>query len=270
MIQATDSFLITASVEHTEYERTERRKALYRVLANNIIRQLRETGYVGHELLEFAGEVMQAIMDNGWDEQPIPPLAEPASRMVAPLKLETGESGRPLIRGERALLRAPIAADREYLASWQTDPLVRNSLIPPVLRYVTDHLSDSAPNVERADFIVCDPETGKPVGLVSLHDIDRRVQQAALGKMIGDPAYRGKGVAHEATKLILTYGFEILALHRIYLQTLGGSMKNIKLNERLGFRFEGVLEDAAISEGRRADVILMAMLRSEFELNAGL
>ena len=82
--------------------------------------------------------------------------------------------------------------------------------------------------------------------------------------MIGEPGFRGKGVDREATQLILTYGFEHLGLNRIYLRTLGGSLKNIRLNERLGFRFEGVQQEAVLFNGRPADVILMSMLRDEF------
>ena len=90
-------------------------------------------------------------------------------------------------------------------------------------------------------------------------------KQAEYIKMIGEPAFRGKGAAQEATRLILSYGFRTLGLNRIYLRTRGGNLKNIRLNERMGFRFEVVLEEAALFEGRLTDVVLMGMLRREFE-----
>ncbi len=252
----------------SDYERAQRRRALYRVLATNVIRELREAGYHGHELLEFASEVMQAITDNGWGDPPVRDAAakpvEPAFR--AKLALSLNACGLPTILGKLVNLRPPVPADREHLERWLEEPLVRNSLIPPELRHVLSALNDGAPGKDRVDLMVCESSGERPVGLVSLHDLDPIARQAALGKMIGNPEYRGKGVAHEATRLILAYGFDSLELHRIYLRTLGGSLKNIKLNERLGFRFEGVLEDAAVSEGKFADVVLMAMLREEFRL----
>lgn len=268
MIQLNDPTIEPGATQPTtEYERNQRRKSLYRVLAANIVRELREAGHHGHELLEFASEVIQAITDNGW-EAPSSGRASntSADRIGNTLNIVADPYGRPTITGRKTVLRPPTAADAEHLAAWLKEPLVRTSLVPPVLCHVLAHIADPAPEANRVDLMVCDRPTGAAIGLVSLHDIDRTVGQAALAKMIGNPEFRGKGVAHEATELILSYGFETLDLHRIYLRTLGGSLQNIKLNERLGFRFEGVLEDAAISEGRHADVILMAMLRSEFRV----
>lgn len=101
--------------------------------------------------------------------------------------------------------------------------------------------------------------------MVSLHDVDPSIGQAELGKMVGEPAFRGRGIAEEATRMLVDYGFNILGLNRICLHTLGGNIKNIRLNERMGFRFEGVLRQAAILAGRPTDVILMAMLQSEYQ-----
>ncbi|MEK6675272.1 MAG: GNAT family protein [Planctomycetota bacterium] len=269
MIQESIQVVRPVMGESTEYERQQRRKALFRVLADNIIRELLEAGYYGHELLGFAGEVMQAITDNGWanDATATAEATAPPSRNGEALDYDLcPRSGWPTIRGEKTLLRPPMNDDREALLRWSDDRLVRNSLIPPVLEHVVNHIGEEGSEQSRVDLVVTDRGSGAPVGLVSLHDIDATVKQAALGKMIGEPEFRGKGVAHEATRLILAYGFDVLNLHRIYLRTLGGSLKNIKLNERLGFRFEGVLQEAAFSEGKLSDIVLMAMLQSEFRL----
>ncbi|MCH8999491.1 MAG: GNAT family N-acetyltransferase [Proteobacteria bacterium] len=238
-------------------------------MASNIVRELRGAGHGGHDLLGFASEIMQAVTDNGWDGcsetagGPGASSSSPAGHLGR-LEVTTDARRRPTIVGDSTLLRPPAEEDQPDLERWLEEPLVRASLIPVVLRFVIEHLADPAAPSDRVDLMVCDRNSSRPIGLVSLRDIDPVVGQAELGKMIGDPAFRGRGVAHEATRLILHYGFQCRDLNRIYLCTLGGSLKNIRLNERLGFRFEGVQQAAAMSSNTRADVVLMAMLRSEF------
>ena len=139
---------------------------------------------------------------------------------------------------------------------------VVDHLPPLLLRQVRESLPDSCLLGDRVVFMICDDATRQPFGLVALSHIDRVAGQAELGKVIGEPSWRGKGIAAKATAAIVDYGFETLGLNRIYLRTLGGNLKNIKLNERMGFRFEGVLKEAAVADGRVADIVLMAMLRN--------
>jgi len=257
--------------DRTEYERTQKQRSLFRVLAKNLVRELREGGHHGHELLDFASEVLQAITDNGWDHPVDPGRMGPNGATAAPLpfRLITDDTGGHVIAGDRVVLRAAAEADGPALRRWGDDPLIQTSLIPIVLQYVLEHLGKARREKDRVEFIVCDRSSGQAIGLVSLHDIDPNVGQAELGKMIGEPAFRGKGAAHEAARLILHYGFETLALNRVYLRTLGGNLKNIRLNERIGFRFEGVLQQAAAYNGGTTDVVLMAMLASEFRMTHG-
>jgi len=253
------------------YVHAQRRRSLYRVLATNIVRELRSAGYHGHELLAFASEVIRAITDHGWQDQPRPD--EQARRrgpdLPAAGHLSVDQTGRPTIVGDRIILRPPTLTDRACLEAWAGDPLVRSSLIPSVLSYIMENLDTLHTRSDRLDLIICDRTTQKAIGLVSLHDIDPHRGQAELGKTVGDPGFRGKGIAEMATRLIVAYGFDSLGLNRIYLRTLGANVRNIRLNERVGFRFEGLLRQAARVNGQPADVVLMAMLRSEVQTGPG-
>lgn len=251
---------------HTDYERAQRGRSLYRVLAGNLVRQLRDAGYQGHELLDFASEVMQAIADNGWDAAVAKenPATAPDLTTAHPCPLSSDSRGRPTLTGPRTVLRVPGDADRPQLERWNQDPLVRNSVLPTVIHHILDNLADLHSHENRIDFIIGDLESGVGIGLISLHEIDERVGHAELGKLIGEPSFRGRGFAEEATRLVLHYAFGDLGINRVFLRTLGGNLNNIRLNEKLGFRFEGVLQEAAVAEGRRVDVVLMAMLRREF------
>lgn len=259
--------------EFEHYRDQQHRTTLYRVLANNLVRELRRSGYHGTHLLGFASEVMEAITANGWDESheihgcnghgrshgPVH-----SAREVLPCEVSGDSPQRPVITGPRVVLRPPAKADRGVMQGWMSDPLVRDSLIPAVLRCVIERI-EQPPAADRVDLVVCLKEADAPIGLVSLHDIDQAARIAELGKVLGEPSQRGKGLAQEAARLILAYGFRVLELNRVYLRTLGGNLKNIRLNETIGFRFEGVQREAALCHGQPADVVLMGMLRHEFE-----
>lgn len=60
---------------------------------------------------------------------------------------------------------------------------------------------------------------GVPVGTIGLLSIDRKNSKAEYYIAMGETSYKGKGVAKEASRLILSYGFEELGLNRIYLFT---------------------------------------------------
>ncbi len=106
---------------------------------------------------------------------------------------------------------------------------------------------------------------GKHIGNISLQNINPRNQSAEYAIILGDKEYWGKGIAKEASQLILKHGFEELNLHRIYC---GTSVKNIpmqKLAGSLGFVQEGVRKDAMFKNGEFADVIEYGLLRKNFK-----
>ena len=161
-------------------------------------------------------------------------------------------------------LRPLEPADRALLRRWAEEPLVSRSLAVCTLREILGSPDGSAQG-RRMAFIGHDPSTDAPFGLFCLSSIDAEVGQAELTKLVGEPEFRGKGLATAATRLLLEHGFGEMDLNRVYLRTLGGNLKNIRLNERLGFRFEGVLLEAHQDESGLRDVVLMGLLREWFE-----
>lgn len=250
-----------------EYVRVQHRRSLYRALATNIVRELLAAGHQAHELLPFASEIVQAITDVGWERESLPEASAdlPAPSFKKPLHVAADAQGRPTLTAGGLALRPPTPDDRKALETWEKDPRVRASLIPSVLKAVLSGFDGAGPMDSRVDLVICTDASAPAVGLVSLHDIRNDLRQAELGKIVGDPAFRGRGIAAQATRLLVAYGFEHLGLNRIYLRTFGANVKNIRLNERLGFRFEGILRQAALLDGVPSDVVLMAMLRSEYE-----
>lgn len=110
---------------------------------------------------------------------------------------------------------------------------------------------------------------GKPIGAVAYLDIDPVQRRAELRKLIGDSSFRGKGYAEEATRLWIEYGDRRLKLDKIYVSTLQTHLQNIRLNEAVGFRVEGVLHREVCIAGERFDVLRMGLCVDERRKSEG-
>lgn len=103
------------------------------------------------------------------------------------------------------------------------------------------------------------------IGLVSLTNIDRINQIGNFHIMIGDCAQREKGIGYFATKEILNHAFNDMNLNRIELTVLEGNKRAIKLYEKIGFQTEGVKRKAVFKNGKFIDMIMMAILKEDFQ-----
>jgi RimJ/RimL family protein N-acetyltransferase len=105
-------------------------------------------------------------------------------------------------------------------------------------------------------------QDGKLVGCIGLRDIDRTHLQAELGYWIGLP-YWGQGFATEAARAVVSYGFDVLGLNRIYAHHMTRNPPSGRVLERIGMRWEGVLRERVLKWGRFEDVVIYAVLRSD-------
>ena len=79
-----------------------------------------------------------------------------------------------------------------------------------------------------------------------------------------DGLLRDGDVHNDATVAMLRHGFLDLNLHRIYLFVLKTNQAAIRVYEKAGFRHEGTLREAAFKGGAFQDLLVMGMIRSEF------
>ncbi len=101
------------------------------------------------------------------------------------------------------------------------------------------------------------------VGFCGFCNISSQNHSAEFYILIGDSEHWGKGIGNEAGRRVLEHGFMNLNLHRVWLTVSEVNLGAIKLYEKLGFTFEGVMRDAAFRDGRYHDKVLMGILSSE-------
>ena len=92
---------------------------------------------------------------------------------------------------------------------------------------------------------------GMAVGLIGLLSIGGG--KAEYYVTIGKQSCKGKGIATQASRLLLEYAFGQLGLRDVYLYTEVDNISAQKLFERCGFVRCGIEKDSAINRGRPVD-----------------
>lgn len=98
------------------------------------------------------------------------------------------------------------------------------------------------------------------IGMVAFIHYDEEQKKAELRKLIGVPELRGKGYGKLATRHWINYGRYGLGLRKIYLNTVDTNIRNIRINEELGFKVEGILRDEVIIDKQFHDVLRMSLI----------
>jgi len=107
-----------------------------------------------------------------------------------------------------------------------------------------------------------------PVGLIGLKHLNWRSRSAELWIYIGETGARRGGLAEDATRLLLDFGFNTLNLHRISLVVRQTNSAAVALYKKAGFVHEGTAREQMFFEGAYVDVLCFAMLEHEFRERA--
>jgi RimJ/RimL family protein N-acetyltransferase len=171
------------------------------------------------------------------------------------------------LESERVYLRPVEAEDVDmlYFCLWDTE-IRRLTGTKAVFskQQVKQFWEAVATDRSRIDLLICLQENQQPIGELSLQEIDYQNRKAIVRIAIFDAEYHGKGYGTEAMRLLLTYGFDVLHLHRIGLDVYSFNARAIQAYKKLGFKQEGVIRDDLFYDGAYHDSILMGVLEDEF------
>ncbi len=106
------------------------------------------------------------------------------------------------------------------------------------------------------------------VGFAELRDIEREHALAELSFWLAVES-RGRGFMAEALAALLRYGFRDLDLNRIYAHHMVRNPTSGRVLSRLGFQAEGILRQRVRKWGLFEDVVVQALLRSEWSETVG-
>lgn len=178
-----------------------------------------------------------------------------------------------MIFGERIRLRAPDRLDIPLFVTWLNDPEVRFGLLihlPMSIAEEENWFEEmlKRPAHERPLVIeIMQGEEWLPIGNCGFHNIEWRVRTGEVGIMIGEKSFWNKGYGTEAIRLLLRHGFTTLNLNRIYLEVYENNPRAIRSYEKAGFIHEGRKRQAMFKDGEYLDILIMSVLRQEWEIS---
>lgn len=106
-------------------------------------------------------------------------------------------------------------------------------------------------------------DTGGLCGGIGLN-VDKDHDRAELGYWIGVPFWR-KGIATEAAREIVRYGFETLGLNRIFANCYVGNPASQRVLEKLGMKYEGRFRQHVRKWGEYKDTDNYSLLADEWK-----
>lgn len=151
----------------------------------------------------------------------------------------------------------------ELLIKWSgslfTFPLTKESL---------DWYIEGSNIINKSDafsYKAVDIETGEVVGHISLGGLSWRNKASRISRvLVGNNAFKGKGICQQMTKAALKIGFEELGLHRISLGVYENNKAALNCYLKSGFSIEGVSRDILLYNGEYLSMIEMGILEQEW------
>lgn len=182
-----------------------------------------------------------------------------------------------MLTGERVLLRAlsrddvpmthRLDADVDLHQVVNIDAWRPQSLEAAYARFDKE-LADPPDSAKLAMFAVVPrdraDDPGAAVGYGLLWDINVHQRTAHLGLGLV-PEARGQGYGSDTVRVLCDYGFRVLGLARIGLETLATNAGMIAAAEAVGFVREGVLRSNAVVDRERVDEVLFGLLAEEWK-----
>jgi RimJ/RimL family protein N-acetyltransferase len=174
------------------------------------------------------------------------------------------------LAGQRVSLRSLEVSDGDTLWAWFADrQVVQYSLSQwqyPVSRLETQAWLDKTIHDKHTLTLgIVEHTRSALIGFAGIAGISQINRSGEYFILIGDKPCWSKGYGTEVTKLIVSYGFLSLNLHRIALSVSAINYGGVTAYQRAGFITEGILRHACYRDGQYHDKLLMAMLRTDWD-----
>jgi len=171
--------------------------------------------------------------------------------------------------GDRIYLRPFERTDLEGpYQDWINDPDVNHFLAAGAYPLSNDDLVAYYESNLKSDkqifFAVVEKDTGKHIGSARIYNINWIYRKACRGIMIGDKTTWKKGYGLEVINLISAYAFNTLNLNKLISMTVEDNIGVRKVNERAGYKQEGLIRSEFYRDGKYYDLLYWGLLRSDY------
>lgn len=179
--------------------------------------------------------------------------------------------GTQIIETDRLILRRfEYTDDNAMLKYWVADENIQSLYSEPVYTTkdeVKSLLDKYISSYEKDDYYrwaVISKETNECIGQIAFFLVDNKNQFAEIEYCIGS-LFQCRGLATEAAKAIMKYGFERINLHKIQICTKTINKPSKRVIEKCGFTYEGTLRDYFFMNNQYIGRLYYSMLKSEYD-----
>ena len=172
-----------------------------------------------------------------------------------------------MIKGKLVGLRAVEREDLEMFKNWRNIESFRKNFRE--VRELNQSSQESwfekscVNNPNDFMFTIVDIKNGEPIGAGGLLYINWVIRSADFSFYIGkDELYiDSKGYAEEAARLLISYGFGDLNLHKVWMELYEFDIKKIEFfTEKFSFEKDGFLRDNCFYNGKYYNSYVLSLL----------
>jgi len=165
-------------------------------------------------------------------------------------------------------LRALEFDDYKVTVRWRADEEIWNGVLGQRYfvssEYERKWVQDAIANTEEIRLGICLCKTNELIGVTSILGIDWFNRSARSHIMIGEKSYWGKGYGTQAVLETVRFGFLHRGFERMWVRIVDTNQASVALHEKVGYMREGVLRRAVFKNGKFHDVLVLSLLREEF------
>lgn len=118
------------------------------------------------------------------------------------------------------------------------------------------------------DWAIVYRENNKMIGTCGFTRFNIEANNAEIGYVL-NPNYWGIGIAPEAVREVMLFGFEKLCLHRIEARFMSDNLRSRRVMEKVGMTFEGISRESMHVKGKYVSVGVCSILRNEYREKYG-
>lgn len=175
----------------------------------------------------------------------------------------------PVLETSRLTLRRMTRQDSRDMYDYASRPEVTEYLLwqphesEAYTRRYLNYLQSRYRAGDFYDWAVVLREGERMVGTCGFTRFNYEGNSAEIGYVL-HPDVWGRGVAPEAARAVMRFGFCELRLHRIEARYILGNDRSRRVMEKLGMQFEGVARESMFVKGKYVSVGTCAILEEEY------
>lgn len=174
----------------------------------------------------------------------------------------------PIIRTERLTLRRITNKDLNDVFEYSKNPETTKYLLwypHATIRDTKRFISVINKKYREGDFFEWGVEyNGKMIGTAGFTSFNLLANSAEIGYVI-NPQYKGMGIATEAARAVIKFGFEALKLNRIEARYMIENTRSLRVMQKCDMTPEGVARKAVMSKSGYTDLGYASILKEEYK-----